>query len=46
MLISDAGGWGDNEKAEADKLVEQGAIVIGVDFPVLYRCAAANTTSA
>jgi type IV secretory pathway VirJ component len=33
MLISDAGGWGDNEKAEADKLVEQGAIVIGVDFP-------------
>ncbi|WP_454851427.1 virulence factor family protein [Rhizobium binxianense] len=33
MLISDAGGWGDNEKTEADRLVAQGAVVIGVDFP-------------
>ncbi|MDR7146289.1 AcvB/VirJ family lysyl-phosphatidylglycerol hydrolase [Rhizobium sp. BE258] len=33
MLISDAAGWGDNEKAETDKLVDAGAVVIGVDFP-------------
>ncbi|WP_283196272.1 AcvB/VirJ family lysyl-phosphatidylglycerol hydrolase [Rhizobium sp. AN80A] len=33
MLISDAAGWGDNEKAEADRLVGQGSVVIGVDFP-------------
>jgi type IV secretory pathway VirJ component len=33
MLISDGAGWGDNEKAEADRLVDQGAVVIGVDFP-------------
>ncbi|OCJ10893.1 type IV secretory pathway protein AcvB [Rhizobium sp. AC44/96] len=33
MLISDAAGWGDKEKAEADRLVGQGAVVIGVDFP-------------
>jgi type IV secretory pathway VirJ component len=33
MLISDAAGWGDNEKAEADKLVAEGSVVIGVDFP-------------
>ncbi|MGO7425932.1 virulence factor family protein, partial [Rhizobium ruizarguesonis] len=33
MLISDAAGWGDYEKAEADRLVAEGAVVIGVDFP-------------
>jgi type IV secretory pathway VirJ component len=33
MLISDAAGWGDNEKTEADKLVAEGSVVIGVDFP-------------
>lgn len=32
VLISDGAGWGDNEKAEADRLVEQGAVVIGIDF--------------
>jgi len=32
MLISDGAGWGDDEKAEADKLVDAGAVVIGVDF--------------
>ena len=32
MLISDGAGWGDNEKAEAGKLVDAGAVVIGVDF--------------
>ncbi len=33
MLISDGAGWGDKEKAEADSLVQEGAVVIGVDFP-------------
>jgi type IV secretory pathway VirJ component len=33
FLISDAAGWGDNEKTEADRLVSQGSVVIGVDFP-------------
>ncbi|MDM9625914.1 AcvB/VirJ family lysyl-phosphatidylglycerol hydrolase [Rhizobium sp. S152] len=33
MLISDAAGWGDKEKTEADRLVGEGAVVIGVDFP-------------
>ncbi len=33
VLISDAGGWGDNEKAQADALAAAGAIVIGIDFP-------------
>ncbi|MFS2154857.1 virulence factor family protein [Rhizobium sp. Rhizsp42] len=33
MLISDASGWGDKEKTEADRLVGEGAVVIGVDFP-------------
>ncbi|SCW73293.1 Type IV secretory pathway, VirJ component [Rhizobium mongolense subsp. loessense] len=33
MLISDGAGWGDTEKAEADSLVQEGAVVIGVDFP-------------
>ncbi|QWW67126.1 virulence factor family protein [Rhizobium sp. WYJ-E13] len=33
FLISDAAGWGDYEKTEADRLVSQGSVVIGVDFP-------------
>ncbi|NLS05565.1 virulence factor family protein [Rhizobium sp. P32RR-XVIII] len=33
MLISDGAGWGDKEKAEADTLVQEGAVVVGVDFP-------------
>jgi type IV secretory pathway VirJ component len=33
MLISDAAGWGDREKTEADRLVGQGSVVIGIDFP-------------
>jgi type IV secretory pathway VirJ component len=33
MLISDAAGWGDKEKTEADRLVGEGSVVIGVDFP-------------
>ena len=33
MLISDGSGWGDKEKSEADTLVQEGAVVIGVDFP-------------
>jgi type IV secretory pathway VirJ component len=33
FLISDAAGWGDSEKTEADRLVSQGSVVIGVDFP-------------
>ncbi|APO76175.1 type IV secretory pathway VirJ component protein [Rhizobium etli 8C-3] len=32
MLISDGAGWGDKEKAQADNLVQEGAVVIGVDF--------------
>jgi type IV secretory pathway VirJ component len=35
VLISDAAGWGDKEKAVADKLVAQGALVIGIDYPSL-----------
>ncbi|MEK1875397.1 MAG: AcvB/VirJ family lysyl-phosphatidylglycerol hydrolase [Rhizobium altiplani] len=41
VLISDGAGWGDNEKAEANRLVEQGAVVIGIDF-VAYMEALRN----
>lgn len=33
VLISDAGGWSENEKAQADTLAAAGAIVIGIDLP-------------
>ncbi len=46
MLISDAAGWGDNEKAEADRLVGRGRRRHRRRLSVLHGCAAANTTSA
>ncbi len=33
VLISDTTGWGDKEKAVADKLVANGSLVIGIDYP-------------
>jgi type IV secretory pathway VirJ component len=33
VLISDLAGWGDKEKAVADKLVANGSLVIGIDYP-------------
>ncbi len=33
VLISDLAGWSDKEKAVADKLVANGALVIGIDYP-------------
>ena len=33
VLISDLAGWGDKEKAVADKLVTNGSLVIGIDYP-------------
>ncbi|WP_133710583.1 MULTISPECIES: AcvB/VirJ family lysyl-phosphatidylglycerol hydrolase [unclassified Rhizobium] len=33
VLISDAAGWGDKEKGVADKLVANGTLVIGIDYP-------------
>ena len=32
VLISDLAGWGDKEKAVADKLVANGSLVIGIDY--------------
>ncbi|MDX3924339.1 MAG: AcvB/VirJ family lysyl-phosphatidylglycerol hydrolase [Shinella sp.] len=34
FLISDAKGWGEAEEAQARALVEKGAAVVGIDFPV------------
>lgn len=33
VLISDVTGWSDKEKAVADKLVANGSLVIGIDYP-------------
>lgn len=33
VLISDVAGWGDKEKGVADKLVANGTLVIGIDYP-------------
>src|ERR1700712_1631731 len=33
VLISDAAGWGDKENTVAQKLVADGSLVIGIDFP-------------
>ncbi|WP_267554862.1 virulence factor [Rhizobium rhizogenes] len=33
VLISDVAGWGDKEKAVAEKLVTSGSLVIGIDYP-------------
>lgn len=37
VLISDAAGWGANEDAMAAKLADNGAIVIGIDFPAYLK---------
>lgn len=42
FLISDAGGWGDAEENEASKLAENGATVVGIDFPAYLKALAAD----
>lgn len=37
LLFSDAQGWGDAEKAMAEKLVAKGALVIGIDTPATLK---------
>ncbi|MFC3164431.1 virulence factor family protein [Ciceribacter thiooxidans] len=42
FLISDAGGWGDNEEQQAQALVDKGAIVVGIDFPAYLKALRAD----
>ncbi|MCO6178706.1 virulence factor family protein [Ciceribacter sp. RN22] len=42
FLISDAGGWGDNEEQQAQALVDKGAIVVGIDLPTYLKALRAD----
>ncbi|RYC12126.1 virulence factor family protein [Ciceribacter ferrooxidans] len=42
FLISDAGGWGDNEEQQARALVDKGAIVVGIDLPAYLKALRAD----
>lgn len=42
FLISDAGGWDDQEQKQAEALVEKGAAVVGIDFPAYIKALAAD----
>ncbi|HLP65909.1 MAG TPA: virulence factor family protein, partial [Rhizobium sp.] len=42
FLISDAGGWSDNEEQQAKALVDKGAIVVGIDFPAYLKALRAD----
>jgi type IV secretory pathway VirJ component len=42
FLMSDAGGWGDEEEKQAKALVEKGAAVVGIDFPTYMKALSAD----
>jgi len=42
FLISDAGGWGAREDAQAQTLLNAGAAVVGIDFPSYIKSLAAD----
>lgn len=42
FLISDAGGWGEQEEQQAQALVDKGAIVVGIDFPAYLKALRAD----
>ncbi len=45
FLISDAGGWGADEQAEAEALKEKGAAVVGIDFAQYLKALRADDGS-